>query len=122
MYVDILNNINNQNHCKSVLFILGSPVIVTYSYLSQKGYQVGDSLSYRVDFMSNPEAEVSWTFIDWNNKEPKELEKTLIQNQKVSTMVIIDRLNLSNFGKYELELKNDVGKIKWEFNIQGKPK
>lgn len=122
MYVDILNNINNQNHCKSVLFILGSPVIVTYSYLSQKGYQVGDSLSYRVDFMSNPEAEVSWTFIDWNNKEPKELEKTLIQNQKVSTMVIIDRLNLSNFGKYELELKNDLGKIKWEFNIQGKPK
>lgn len=101
---------------------LGSPIILRYSNLSEEGFQVGDSFYYIVDFMANPEAEVSWTFIDWNNKEPKELEKTLIQNQKVSTMVVINRLNFSNFGKYELELKNDLGKIKWEFNIQGKSK
>uniref|UniRef100_A0A8W8KXQ9 Uncharacterized protein n=1 Tax=Magallana gigas TaxID=29159 RepID=A0A8W8KXQ9_MAGGI len=75
--------------------VICSPVIVRYSNLSQKGYQVGDSLSYKVDFMANPEAKVSWTFIDWNNKEPKELEKTLIQNQKESTMVFINRLNFS---------------------------
>lgn len=72
--------------------------------------------------MSNPEAEVSWTFIYWNNKEPKDLEKTLIQNQKEFTMVVINRLNFSNFGKYELELKNTLGKIKREFHIQGKSK
>lgn len=105
-----------------ISFFLGSPVIVRYSNLSQKGYQVGDSLSYNVDFMANPEAKVSWTFINWNNKEPKELEKTLIQNQKESTMVVISRLNFSNFGKYEIELKNYVGKIKREFHIQGKSK
>lgn len=122
MYANILNYINNPNHCKSVLFILGSPVIVRYSNLSQKGYQVGDSLSFRVDFMANPEAKVSWTFINWNNKEPKELEKTLIQNQKESTMVVINRLNFSNFGKYEIELKNDMGNTKREFHIQGKSK
>lgn len=122
MYVDILNYKNTQNDCKSVLFILGSPVIVRYSSLSQKGYQVGDSLSYKLDFMSNPEAKVSWTFINWNNKEPKELEKTLIQNQKEFTMVVINRLNFSNFGKYELELKNNLGKIKRDFHIQGKSK
>eukprot|EP00105_Crassostrea_gigas_P045203 XP_019929351.1 PREDICTED: uncharacterized protein LOC105344511 [Crassostrea gigas] len=98
-----------------------SPVIVRYSSLSQKGYQVGDSLSYKLDFMSNPEAKVSWTFINWNNKEPKELEKTLIQNQKEFTMVVINRLNFSNFGKYELELKNNLGKIKRDFHIQGPP-
>uniref|UniRef100_A0A8W8KVV4 Uncharacterized protein n=1 Tax=Magallana gigas TaxID=29159 RepID=A0A8W8KVV4_MAGGI len=75
--------------------VICSPVIVRYSNLSQKGYQVGDSLSYNVDFMANPGAKVSWTFINWNNKEPKELEKTLMQNQKESTMVVINRLNFS---------------------------
>lgn len=32
-------------------------------------------------------------------------------------MVVINRLNFSNFGKYEIELKNDMGNIKWEFYI-----
>lgn len=93
-----------------------------YSNFSRKRFQVGDSLNYKVDFMANPEAKVSWTFIDWNSKEPKELEKRLIQNLGKSTKVVINSLNLSNFGEYELELKNDLGKIKREFHIQGKSK
>lgn len=91
-----------------------------YSNLSQKGYQVGDSLSYRVDFMANPEAGVSWTFIDWNKKELKELKTPQLQNLVESTVVEINRLNFSNFGKYKLELKNDLGYITQEFDIRGK--
>lgn len=91
-----------------------------YSNLSQTGYQVGDSLSYKVDFMANPVAEVSWTFIDWNKKEVKELKTPRIQNLGESTMVEINRLNFSNFGKYKLELKNDLGNRTQEFDIRGK--
>lgn len=99
---------------------LGSPIILRYSNLSEEGFQVGDSFYYIVDFMANPEAEVSWTFIDLNNKETKELNKTLIQNRGESTMVIIKKLNFSNFGKYKLELKNNRGRFMQEFDIRGK--
>lgn len=70
--------------------------------------------------MANPEAEVSWTLIDWINEKPKELKKPLIQNQKESTMVDINRLNISYFGKYKLELRNNFGNLTKEFDIRGK--
>lgn len=35
-------------------------------------------------------------------------------------MIEISGLNFSNFGKYKLELKNDLGNITQEFHIQGK--
>lgn len=70
--------------------------------------------------MANPEAEVSWTLIDWINEKPKELKKPLIQNQKESTMVDINRLNISYFGKYNLELRNNLGNLTKEFDIRGK--
>lgn len=90
-----------------------------YSNISPKGFNVGDPLNYKVDFLANPKAEVSWTFIDWMNDKPKELEKNLIQNQRKSTMVVINRLNISYFGKYILELRNDFGKLTQEFDIRG---
>lgn len=98
----------------------GSPIIDRYYNLPQKGFNVGDSLNYKVDFIANPEAEVSWTFIDWNKKELKELKTPQIQNLRDSTIVKINRLNSNNFGKYKLELKNDLGNITQEFYIQGK--
>lgn len=70
--------------------------------------------------MANPEAGVSWTFIDWNKKELKELKTPQLQNLVESTVVEINRLNFSNFGKYKLELKNDLGYITQEFDIRGK--
>lgn len=67
--------------------------------------------------MVNLEVKVFWIFIDWNSKEFKELEKCLIQNLGKFIMVVINSLNLSNFGEYEFEFKNYLGKIKWEFYI-----
>nr|XP_034303515.1 hemicentin-2-like [Crassostrea gigas] len=98
-----------------------SPIIVRYSNLSQKGYQVGDSLSYTVAYKAEPKAEVSWSFVRWNKKESKEIREPQIQNDKEYTMIEISRLNFSNFGKYKLELKNDLGSITQEFHIQGAP-
>lgn len=91
-----------------------------YSNLSQKGYQVGDSLSYTVAYKAEPKAEVSWSFVRWNKKESKEIRKPQIQNDKEYTMIEISGLNFSNFGKYKLELKNELGSITQEFHIQGK--
>lgn len=93
-----------------------------HSNLSQKGYQVGDLLSYIVDYKAEPKAEVSWTFVRWNKKESKEIKERQIQNKGESTMIEINGLNLSNFGKYKLELKNNLGNIAHEFHIQGKIK
>lgn len=91
-----------------------------YSNLSQKGYQVGDSLNYTVAYKATPNAEVSWSFVRWNKKESKEIGEPQIQNKKENTMIEISALNFSNFGKYKLELKNDLGRLTQEFHIQGK--
>lgn len=91
-----------------------------YSNLSQKGYQVGDSLNYTVAYKATPEAEVSWSFVRWNKKESIEIREPQIQNNKEYTMIEISGLNFSNFGKYKLELKNDLGNITQKFHIQGK--
>eukprot|EP00105_Crassostrea_gigas_P045799 XP_019929947.1 PREDICTED: hemicentin-1 [Crassostrea gigas] len=98
-----------------------SPIIVRYSNLSQKGYQVGDSLNYTVAYKATPEAEVSWSFVRWNKKESIEIREPQIQNNEEYTMIEISGLNFSNFGKYKLELKNDLGNITQEFHIQGPP-
>lgn len=91
-----------------------------YSNLSQKGYQVGDSLNYTVAYKATPNAEVSWSFVRWNKKESKEIGEPQIQNKKENTMIEISALNFSNFGKYKLELKNGLGRLTQEFHIQGK--
>lgn len=92
---------------------------MSHSNLSDKGYQVGDILTYTVDYKAEPKAKVSWTFVCWNKKESKEIKERQIQNKIESTMIVINTLNLSNFGTYKLKLKNNLGSITHEFHIQG---
>lgn len=94
--------------------------MVNYSPLPQRGFQVGDLLNYKVDFMANPDAKVTWTFVGWKLVEVKKMREPQIEIERECTMVIINKLNFSNFGKYELELKNDLGKITKEFYVRGK--
>lgn len=72
-----------------------------------------------VAYKAEPNAEVSWSFVHWNKKEFKGNTEPKIQNKKEYTMIEISALNFSNFGKYKLELKNELGSITQEFHIQG---
>lgn len=70
--------------------------------------------------MANPTAEVLWSFVPWNKNTSLEVQRHQIQNHNESTKIVLILSDTDKFGKYRLELKNKLGKISKEFDIQGK--
>lgn len=88
--------------------------------MADKEFRVGDLLHLTVTFMANPTAEVLWSFVPWNQNTSLEVQTQQIQTHKESTKLVLILSDTDKFGKYILELKNELGKISKEFNIQGK--
>lgn len=70
--------------------------------------------------MANPTAEVLWSFVPWNKNTSLEVQGHQMQNHKESTKIVLILSDTDKFGKYRIELKNKLGKISKEFDIQGK--
>ena len=83
-----------------------------------KGFKIGDHLEISVNFIANPKANVSWTFIPWNGHGPQVVKQA--QNKENSTTLRIQSLDMKEFGKYQLELVNHFGKETKAFYVQGK--
>lgn len=83
-----------------------------------KGFKMGDRLEIKVDFIANPKANVSWTFTPWNNNKPQVIKPSQIQEN--STTLRIQSLDMSEFGIYQLQLGNRLGKETKVFHVQGK--
>nr|XP_034303529.1 uncharacterized protein LOC117681763 [Crassostrea gigas] len=96
-----------------------SPIVVRHSSVADKEFRVGDLLHLTVTFMANPTAEVLWSFVPWNQNTSLEVQTQQIQTHKESTKLVLILSDTDKFGKYILELKNELGKISKEFNIQG---
>ncbi|XP_065931662.1 carcinoembryonic antigen-related cell adhesion molecule 5 [Magallana gigas] len=96
-----------------------SPIVVRHSNVAHKEFRVGDLLHLTVIFMANPTAEVLWSFVPWNQNTSLEVQTQQIQTHKESTKLVLILSDTDKFGKYILELKNELGKINKEFNIQG---
>ncbi|XP_065931660.1 uncharacterized protein [Magallana gigas] len=96
-----------------------SPIVVRHSNVAHKEFRVGDLLHLTVIFMANPTAEVQWSFVPWNLNKSLEVQTQQIQTHKESTKLVLILSDTNKFGKYILELKNELGKISKEFNIQG---
>lgn len=88
--------------------------------MADKEFRVGDLLHLTVTFMANPTAKVLWSFVPWNQNTSLEVQTKQIQTHKESTKLVLILSDTNKFGKYILELKNELGKINKEFNIQGK--
>lgn len=87
--------------------------------MAHKEFRVGDLLHLTVIFMANPTAEVLWSFVPWNQNTSLKVQAQQIQTHKESTKLVLILSDTHKFGKYILELKNELGKINKEFNIQG---
>ncbi|XP_065931658.1 hemicentin-1-like [Magallana gigas] len=96
-----------------------SPIVVRHSSVADKEFRVGHLLHLTVTFMANPTAEVLWSFVPWNQNTSLEVQTQQIQTHKESTKLVLILSDTEKFGKYILELKNELGKIRKEFNIQG---
>lgn len=96
-----------------------SPIVVRHSNVTHKEFRVGDLLHLTVTFMANPTAEVLWSFVPWNQNTSLKVQAQQIQTHKESTKLVLILSDTHKFGKYILELKNELGKINKEFNIQG---
>ena len=100
-----------------VLFT-GSPSIISFSNLSDdKGFKIGDHLEISVNFIANPKANVSWTFIPWNDHRPQVVK--VEHKQENSTTLWIQSLDMKKYGIYQLELVNRFGKETKTFYVQG---
>ena len=83
-----------------------------------KGFKIGDHLEINVNFIANPKANVSWTFIPWNDHKSQVVK--VEQNQENSTTLWIQSLDMKEYGIYQLELVNRFGKETKAFYVQGK--
>nr|XP_034303525.1 obscurin-like [Crassostrea gigas] len=95
-----------------------SPIVVRHSNVTHKEFRVGDLLHLTVTFMANPTAEVQWSFVPWNQNTSLQVQTQQIQTHKESTKLVLILSDTNKFGKYILELKNELGKISKEFNIE----
>nr|XP_022320714.1 uncharacterized protein LOC111122960 [Crassostrea virginica] len=94
--------------------------ITSFSNVSDdKGFKIGDHLEINVNFIANPKANVSWTFIPWNDHKSQVVK--VEQNQENSTKLWIQSLDMKEYGIYQLELVNRFGKETKAFYVQGPP-
>nr|XP_022321668.1 uncharacterized protein LOC111123557 isoform X2 [Crassostrea virginica] len=84
-----------------------------------KDYFGTTAKSYSLNVQSNPKANVSWTFIQWNDHRPRVVK--VEQNQENSTTLWIQSLDMKEYGIYQLELVNRFGKETKAFYVQGPP-
>ncbi|XP_062569808.1 hemicentin-1-like [Saccostrea cucullata] len=99
-----------------------SPMILTYSNVSNKGYNIGDPLNLTTTFMANPAPGVSWSFTSYKSRNmSQKVEENLILNKEKMTSIIVDKLDVDKFGIYQLKLVNDIGNETISFSIKGLP-
>ncbi|XP_061170084.1 sialoadhesin-like [Saccostrea echinata] len=99
-----------------------SPMILTYSNVSNKGFKIGDPMNLMTTFIANPAADVSWSFTSYKSRNvSQKVEKNLIHNEEKVTSIIVDKLHVDNFGIYQLTLVNDIGNKTISFSIRGPP-
>ena len=110
----------NSKFILGIVYVLykGSLCITSFSNVSDdKGFKIGDHLEISVNFIANPKANVSWTFIPWNDHRPRVVK--VEQNQENSTTLWIQSLDMKEYGIYQLELVNRFGKETKAFYVQG---
>ncbi|XP_056012174.1 hemicentin-1-like [Ostrea edulis] len=117
-YRIVAENIIGKQSSSKNLTVQCSPIILTFSNITHKGFEIGDELNLRVKFMANPNPNASWTFFPKEGDVRKGVPQTPTAIGKGFTSIIVSNMSVHDFGTYQLTLSNKFGRNEKEFNIQ----
>ncbi|XP_048775018.2 hemicentin-1-like isoform X2 [Ostrea edulis] len=120
-YRIVAENIIGNKSASKKLTVQCSPIILTSSNTTNKGFEIGDELNLTVKFMANPSPNASWTFVPLKGDMTKCVPKNITAAGKGFTSISVSNMNVNDFGSYQLTLSNRFGRYDKEFNIRGPP-